>query len=56
MIMDELCDKEGGWINSEYGKIVAKKVKLSLYKRNKEDWKNYLTKDNKVESLLKIME
>lgn len=54
--MDELCHKEGAWVNSEFGRIVANKVNLMLYKRNKDDWKNYLNKTNKVESLLKIME
>lgn len=54
--MDELVHKDGTWANSEYGRIVANKVNLQVYKRNKEDWKNYLNKNSKVDSLLSVME
>ncbi|KAJ8957662.1 hypothetical protein NQ318_017554 [Aromia moschata] len=46
-IMDELCYKDGAWSNSECGKIIAAKVNLALYKRNKEEWKNSLNKVDK---------
>lgn len=55
-IMDELSHKDGAWANTEFGRIVANKVNLALYKRNREDWKNHLNRGSKVESLLKIME
>ncbi|CAH1116784.1 unnamed protein product [Phaedon cochleariae] len=49
-IMEELSYKEGSWSNSEYGKIIAGKVNIVLFKRNKEDWKNFLnnTKTDKI--------
>lgn len=54
--MDELSHKEGTWSNSEFGRIIAKKVRLSLYKRNKEEWKNSLSKEDKIKSLLNILD
>lgn len=56
-IMEELSRKDGTWANTEYGRIVANKLNLPLYKRSKEDWKNHLNKSSsKVDSLLKILE
>lgn len=55
-VMDELSCRDSKWLNSEYGTIIASKVNLPLYKRNKSEWKNYLNKGNKVETLLKIIE
>lgn len=50
-IMDELVYKDGSWSNSEHGKIIASKINLSLYKRNKEDWKNSHSTNNKAQRL-----
>lgn len=55
-IMEELSYKEGTWSNSEFGRIIAGKINLPLYKRNKEEWKNSQNKANKVQSLLNILE
>ncbi|KAJ8952855.1 hypothetical protein NQ314_007461 [Rhamnusium bicolor] len=51
-IMAELAHKDGAWSNSECGKIIANKVNLLLYKRNKEDWKNSLSKTKNSEDIL----
>ncbi|XP_018569686.1 nucleolar protein 9 [Anoplophora glabripennis] len=51
-IMDELSHKNASWSNSEHGKIIANKVNLLLYKRNKEDWKNSFNKSNKSAKIL----
>ncbi|RZC39239.1 hypothetical protein BDFB_004216 [Asbolus verrucosus] len=50
-IMEELAYKDASWSNSEYGKIIANKINLVLYKRNKEEWKSSLNTVNKVEDL-----
>ncbi|ERL90018.1 nucleolar protein 9 [Dendroctonus ponderosae] len=39
-IMQELLHKEQLWCNSQFGKIIASKVNLALFKRNKETWKS----------------
>lgn len=51
-IMDELSHKDASWSNSEHGKIIANKVNLSLFKRNREDWKNSFNKPNKNAKIL----
>ncbi|XP_017780730.1 PREDICTED: nucleolar protein 9 [Nicrophorus vespilloides] len=38
-IMNELSSKDAAWSNSQFGKIIAFKVNLLLYKRNREEWK-----------------
>ncbi|XP_044746447.1 nucleolar protein 9 [Coccinella septempunctata] len=53
-IMDELCYKDGLWSNSDHGKIIANKIQLSLYKKNKEEWKNSWHK--KKDEVLKLLE
>ncbi|XP_022913742.2 nucleolar protein 9 [Onthophagus taurus] len=50
-IIQELAQKDGLWSNSECGKIVANKIDLALFKRNKEEWKNSLNKVDKVNDL-----
>lgn len=52
MIMDELSVKDASWSTSDFGKIIAGKINLVLYKRNKEDWKNSLDKVDKREKIL----
>ncbi|KAL3287548.1 hypothetical protein HHI36_002016 [Cryptolaemus montrouzieri] len=51
-ILDELCYKDALWSNSEFGKIIANKIHLSLYKRSKEEWKHSFNKNDKVQDLL----
>jgi nucleolar protein 9 len=50
-IMEELAYKDAAWSNSEHGKIIAGKVNLLLYKRNKEEWKNSGGSVNKAKEL-----
>ncbi|KAJ3648045.1 hypothetical protein Zmor_019881 [Zophobas morio] len=50
-ILEELAHKDGAWSNSEHGKIIANKVNLVLFKRNKEEWKNSLNSTNKAKEL-----
>ncbi|EFA07079.1 nucleolar protein 9 [Tribolium castaneum] len=50
-IMEELVYKDGSWSSSQYGKIIANKINLALYKRNKEEWKNSLNTVKKAEKL-----
>lgn len=50
-IMDELCHKEAGWSNTEFGKIIAGKLNISLYKRNKDQWVASLNKVDKTKEL-----
>lgn len=50
-IMEELGYKDGAWCNTEHGRIIAKKVNLVLFKRNKEEWKNSLNTVNKAKEL-----
>ncbi|XP_060536654.1 nucleolar protein 9 [Cylas formicarius] len=50
-IMEELIYKDGSWSNSEHGKIIAAKVNLTLFKRNKENWKMAFGNVEKVEEL-----
>ncbi|XP_076268838.1 nucleolar protein 9 [Rhynchophorus ferrugineus] len=52
-IMEELSNKDGSWSNSEHGKIIAAKINLALYKRNKENWK---TSFNKGLNVTKVLE
>lgn len=64
-IMNELAYKDGAWSNSDYGRIIAGKVNLMLYKRNKDDWQNFIvnkksaydktTKDNIKEVFADIL-
>lgn len=51
-IMNELSEKDAAWSRNDFGKIIAGKVNLMLYKRNQENWKNSL---NKVEKTDKVM-
>lgn len=51
-IMEELAHREGSWSNSECGKIIASKINLALFKRNKENWKNSFNKVVKPEEVL----
>lgn len=51
-IMEELSVKSGTWSNSEYGRIIAGKINLVLFKRNKEQWKNSLNQIDKSEKIL----
>lgn len=51
-IMEELSHKNAAWSNSEHGKIIANKINLSLFKRNREDWKNSFLKSSKSEKIL----
>lgn len=39
-IMNELSYKESSWSNTEHGKIIASKINMGFYKKNKEEWKN----------------
>ncbi|KAF5290920.1 hypothetical protein FQR65_LT11502 [Abscondita terminalis] len=49
VIMNELSHKDGVWSNTQFGKIIASKINLELYKRNKDDWNNFVAKkDSKV--------
>lgn len=43
-ILDEISYKDGLWSNTEYGRIIAGKINLVLYNRNKEEWKSWLNK------------
>ncbi|XP_050307325.1 nucleolar protein 9 [Anthonomus grandis grandis] len=54
-IMEELGHKDGAWSNSEYGKIIAGKVNLVMFKRNKENWKNSYGKEAKPEKMLEAI-
>uniref|UniRef100_A0A6P7FTK4 Nucleolar protein 9 n=1 Tax=Diabrotica virgifera virgifera TaxID=50390 RepID=A0A6P7FTK4_DIAVI len=53
-IMEELSHKDGSWVHSDFGKIIAQKVNFVTFKRNKEEWKNSLNKNkgNKDEQML----
>lgn len=51
-IMDELTEKEAAWSRSDFGKIIAGKVNLMLYKRNRDNWKNSLDKVEKNDKVL----
>ncbi|KAL1501660.1 hypothetical protein ABEB36_006952 [Hypothenemus hampei] len=52
-IMEELAHKEGSWSNTEFGRIIAAKLNLVLFKRNKENWKIDLNKSkHKPEEIL----
>lgn len=46
-IMEELAEKDAAWSKSEFGKIIAGKVNLVLYKRDKEKWKNSINTEQK---------
>ncbi|XP_044264498.1 nucleolar protein 9 [Tribolium madens] len=50
-IMEELVYKDGSWSSSQYGKIIANKINLALYKRNKDEWKNSFNIVKKAEKL-----
>nr|XP_023015170.1 nucleolar protein 9 isoform X1 [Leptinotarsa decemlineata]XP_023015171.1 nucleolar protein 9 isoform X2 [Leptinotarsa decemlineata] len=52
-IMEELSHKEGAWANSDFGKIIAGKINLFLFKRNKEEWKNSVFKVKDGDEFLK---
>ncbi|CAH1114583.1 unnamed protein product [Psylliodes chrysocephalus] len=52
LIMEELSHKDGSWINSDFGKIIAQKINFVTFKRNKEEWKNSMNKGNKSEEIL----
>lgn len=51
IIMEELSYKDGSWCNSEHGKIIAHKIGLVLFKRNKEEWRGSMNASNKAEVL-----
>lgn len=54
-IMDELVYKDAAWSNTEHGKIIASKIDLMLYKRNKEEWKNSSNNVNKLKELTDLL-
>lgn len=54
-IMNELSHKDALWSNTEYGKNIAWKLNINLYKRNVESWKNSLNKKDNVNALLDII-
>ncbi|XP_066249422.1 nucleolar protein 9 [Euwallacea similis] len=51
-IMEELAYKEGSWSNTDFGRIIASKINLVLYKRSKEMWKNAVNNTAKPEKAL----
>lgn len=53
--MEELAHKDGAWSNSEYGRIIASKINLVLYKRNKEEWRNSFNSVNKLKELTDLL-
>ncbi|KAI4467168.1 nucleolar protein 9 [Holotrichia oblita] len=55
-IMDELVYKDAAWSNTEHGKIIASKINLVLYKRNKEEWKSSLNNVNKLKELTDLLQ
>ncbi|KAF5281835.1 hypothetical protein FQA39_LY05049 [Lamprigera yunnana] len=46
IIMNELAYKDGTWSNTQFGRIISSKINLQLYKRNKEQWHTFCTKNN----------
>ncbi|KAB0804765.1 hypothetical protein PPYR_01735 [Photinus pyralis] len=44
-IMNELSHKDGAWSNTQFGRIISAKVNLTMYKRNKEEWNNFILKE-----------
>lgn len=54
-IMNELSYKDALWSNTEYGKNIAWKLNINLYKRNVESWKTSLNKKDNVNTLLEII-
>ncbi|XP_018324930.2 nucleolar protein 9 [Agrilus planipennis] len=44
MIMNELSQKDASWSNSQFGRIIASRINLTLFKRNKEEWTSSLNK------------
>lgn len=51
-IMEELAHKDGSWSNTDCGRIIAAKINLVLFKRNKENWKGSIVKNTKPEDVL----
>lgn len=49
--MEELSYKDGSWITHEFGRIIAGKVNVQLYKRNQEEWKQFIGKSDKTKNL-----
>lgn len=50
--MEELSHKDRSWTSSEFGRIIAGKINYELYRRNKEEWKQFSGKSNKIKNLL----
>lgn len=50
-IMQELSYKDGSWTSNEFGRIIAGKVNVQLYKRNQEEWKQFIGKEDKTKNL-----
>ncbi|CAG9762851.1 unnamed protein product [Ceutorhynchus assimilis] len=51
-IMEELAYRDGSWANTDHGRIIAAKINLALYKRDKESWKNSFNKVVKPEEVM----
>lgn len=49
--MQELSYKDGAWTSNEFGRIIAGKVNVQLYKRNQEEWKQFIGKEDKTKNL-----
>lgn len=49
--MTELSHKDAAWSNSEFGRIIASKINLYVYKRSVEKWKDSLNAVSKKKAL-----
>ncbi|GLV36333.1 uncharacterized protein CBL_08827 [Carabus blaptoides fortunei] len=50
-IMDELSYKDASWTSAEFGRIIAGKINIQLYKRNKDEWKTFIGKSEKTKNM-----
>lgn len=50
-IMDELSYKDASWTSAEFGRIIAGKLNIQLYKRNKDEWKTFMGKSEKTRNM-----